>query len=200
MIDINVTKFPIVIISSARCGSTVLGEYLANKHNLTFYNEPDLFARDLSNIRHNEFLQFINQDYKKNDYVLKVMSDIIESNIYPTDTKLRILSNSCYKIKIIRNKIAEQIASFYIARNRGNWAYTNVNVNEDKFNMDIALNINEITHCIKRITYQNNIVKSLETDLTLVYEDFSGIESRFKKTPQPRNYDELLDNISRLLQ
>jgi LPS sulfotransferase NodH len=197
MLNIEITKFPIIIISSARCGSTVLGEHLANKHNLTFYNEPDLFAKNSSDS--NEFLQFINACYAKNDYVLKVMSDIIESNIYPTDTKLRILSDSCYKIKIIRNKIVEQIASFYIARNRGKWAYTDVNVNKDKFTMDIVLNINEINHCIKRITYQNNIVKSTETDLTLVYEDFSGIESRFKKTPQPRNYDELLDNISRLL-
>ena len=150
-------------------------------------------------MRQNEFLQFQTKFNTKNDYVLKIMADMIESKIYSDDIKSMIHSDRCYKIKIIRNNIVEQIASFYIYKNRNVWSYTDNNVDDYQYTLDIPINIEEMNNCIKWIIYQNNIIKNLKTELTLFYEDFSEVNSIFKKTPRPSNYDVLLKNIIDLL-
>lgn len=190
MLNITITKTPVIIISGARSGSTVLGEYLANKNNLTYYNEP--------NMNSIVFDKFISEFNSTDNFVLKIMANMVVSDDYPSIVKNKIFGDSCYKIKLIRNNVYEQIASFYISRNRNTWIYTQYNIHVYQSAVNIIIDYREIIHCIKWIIYQNKILTDLNSDVTVYYEDFPILDSEFKKTPRPKNYDQLIEIISRL--
>lgn len=184
---ITISKWPVVIFASPRTGSTVLGEHIANTHNTLYYNEP--------NMRPDEMKKFVCNFELDNNFVLKIMAEMLGNDQYPKHIMEKILSNKCFKIKLNRKNIVEQIASFYTCRNRKTWVYDEIN-HKHWNNTYIDINHAEIEHSIKWVTYQNKLLDKVIADISLCYEDLPTIESTFKKTPRPTNYNELIGLIS----
>lgn len=183
----NITKWPVVIFASPRTGSTALGEYIANTHNMLYYNEP--------NMRPDEMKTFVSNFTVDNNFVLKIMAEMLGNNQYPIHIMEKMLSNECFKIKLTRKNIVEQIASFYTCRSRKIWVYDEAVYNywgDTRIDIDHT----EIEHSIKWVIYQNKLLDKVIADISLSYEDLPKIESTFKKTPRPINYNELIEIIS----
>lgn len=103
-------KRPIVIIASARSGSTAFALYIGNMHGIKIWSEPSYTLAGFES-----FKRYIAAD--NSNYVLKVISYQIPNNeIYHS-----ILASDCYKIKLTRSNKVEQIASHYIAHCTDIW-------------------------------------------------------------------------------
>ena len=185
----NISKWPVIIFASPRTGSTILGEHIANIHNALYYNEP--------NMRPEEMKTFLNNFTLDNKFVVKLMAEMLGNDQYPNHIMKKMLSNECFKIKLTRKNIVEQIASFYTSRNRKTWVYDETNYNQWN-NTCIDINYPEIEHSIKWVSYQNKLLDKVVADISLSYEDLPTIESTFKKTPKPTNYPLLVDIIKQL--
>jgi LPS sulfotransferase NodH len=184
---ITIPKWPVVIFASPRTGSTVLGEYLSNIHNTLYYNEPNLHPEEMK--------KFLNNFTLENNFVLKIMAEMIRNRQYPAYIMEKMLSNNCFKIKLTRKNVVEQIASFYTCRNRKIWGYDENNY-KNWNNTNIDIDYPEIKYSIRWVTYQNKLLDHIVADISLSYEDLPTMESRSKKTPRPANYNELIDIIS----
>lgn len=179
----NVTKFPVVIFASPRTGSTALGHHIHNQYpELKYFIEPNF-----SNTEMEDYLEYSKSN---NNYIVKLMASF---NIYYPRT---ILSNDVFKIKISRRNVVEQIASFYVARQKDIWDYNQVNYNDSK---DIVIELSEVRKCIFMVMDERNILDRITTDIELFYEDFAEFNSPTNITPKPSNYPLLLDTISKLI-
>lgn len=184
---ITIPKWPVVIFAGPRTGSTALGEYIANTYNTMYYNEP--------NLRSEEMQKFVDNFISADNFVLKIMAEMLGNDQYPKHIMEKMLGDKCFKIKLTRKNIVEQIASFYTCRNRKTWVYDETNYkhwNETYIDIDHT----EIDHSIKWVSYQNKLLDTVAADISLTYEDLPIMESTFKKTPRPANYNELIDLIS----
>ena len=158
----NITKWPVVIFAGPRTGSTALGEHLASIYNTIYYNEP--------NMRPEEMKTFVSNFTIDTNFVLKIMAEMLANEQYPKHIMEKMLSNECFKIKLTRKNIVEQIASFYTCRNRKTWVYDEADYNQWG---DTRIDINraEIEHSIKWVTYQNKLLDKVIADISLSYED-----------------------------
>jgi LPS sulfotransferase NodH len=190
MFDLEINKLPILIVASPRTGSTILGEYIANTYNILYYNEPDISPEKLK--------KFVENFMLGNNFVLKIMANMLVNNQYPKHIIEKMLGNECFKIKITRKDIIEQIASFYTCRNRKTWTYNETNYN-DWVDTYIDIDYSEIKHSIKWIIYQNKFLENLKVDVSLSYEDLPIIKNEYKKTPRPKNYADLMNKIQDIL-
>ena len=188
---ININKFPVVIFAGARTGSSALGEYISKKYNLVYFNEPDMRPSTW-------MIDFVNYNQSSNNYVVKLMGDRILGNRYSGDVLNKMLSDSCYKIKILRKNKIEQIASFYIARARDKWVYTTYDSGDYSALYDSPVSIlkEDIKFAIKYLDGQQKILDNITTDTSLYYEDLHTLDTSYNKTPQPINYNELLNAIA----
>jgi len=195
--NINITKYPVVIFASPRTGSNAIGHHITNSNPGTlYYSEP---APDF------QLAQFIAQS--KNKHVLKIIVDHIPT--YPATLTEYIFSDQNFKIKLRRKDIIEQIASYYIALIRNVWVYWGENRNNlSQFEKSITefqtsdlimLDEEKINICIKHILESNKIAESIIADLELCYEDIIQFNSKTKPTPRPANYQDLVNIITKLL-
>ena len=195
MIDINVTKFPIVIVANFRTGSTALGQYLSNKYKLPFFSEPF----------HNENIGLFDDHKKKymaltlnsinNQFVVKFMpSQISDFNNYED-----IFYNDGFKIRLNRNDKVDQIVSLYIAEKRDKFFKLK---NEFKEKYEIPVDINHMYVVAKVIIRNDFLLKVLpcKYDIDLIYEDLGTIENTdHVLTDQPDNIEELREKIRAIL-
>ena len=106
-------KRPIVIVASARSGSSAFAWHIGNLHNIEVWTEPTRNLEEFEN-----FKKFVTTD---NDYVLKIITyQIKDTEIYQS-----ILKNNCYKIKLTRENKIDQIASHYIGNITNIWNSNN---------------------------------------------------------------------------
>jgi hypothetical protein len=144
-----------------------------------------------------EMKKFVSNFTLNNNFVLKIMAEMLDNNQYPKNILEKMLSDKCFRIKLTRKNIVEQIASFYTCRNRKTWVYNEA----DYYRWGVTsidINHSEIEHSINWVTYQNKLLDKVIADISLSYEDLPTIESTFKKTPRPINYNELTDLIKQL--
>jgi len=183
---IEIEKFPIIIISSPRTGSTPLAYELKNKYNLELFNEP------LPNKEHEQhnFLTFIKNN--DNNFILKL--HINDLHGYPNDILKIINDHQCTLIRIRRRDIVSQVVSLYIETERDIWGYYKDYVNPEtinKFtNSEIPIKI-DLIMCIKKVIDINNELNKLTYvfDHDVWYEDLIFKDQTFITTPKPNNYN-----------
>lgn len=195
----NNIKFPTLIISSPRTGSTILGDYISqlNDH-VKFFSEPHL-DRD----HYSEFLEY---SKNSNNYILKFHArDLHHYDVNLTDF---------YLIRLRRHDIVNQIASYYLADIRNKFGGYNPDHDEYKNYMNSMvdydfklLNI-VINSTIKFNRCLDNFDRdfSVTFDQDLWYEDLNfdldkSIHDNYRvfKTAYPKNYHLLKIMISKKL-
>jgi len=188
---IPITKFPVLIISSPRCGSGALGHALQSLNpDAVYFNEP--------NFENAETMQkFLNYTKWHKNYILKILASSIPS--FPKDLQKQFFDGTFFTIKLQRANIIAQIASYYIARTRNKYHYFSNDINAYQANI-IDIHIEGIKDSISRTQYDINLVDNLpSTDLNFIYEDIADQftwQVPVVKTPYPTNYNEVVEAVS----
>lgn len=195
-------KLPVVIFSTPRTGSRLLGDLIESKFrtigsNIRFWSEPDKLDQtkiDSKPTDHNSLKNFYDYAIASNNYILKVHW----CNFCKIYDKKIVDLNNAYLIRIKRKDIIAQLTSWYIARYRNIWRYTSShNIKDLKYTDPISIEFDLLDHAMLNL----NLIKELETvqltfDLDLWYEDISSSDN-FESlvTPNPCNYQEIYETI-----
>ena len=195
MNDINVTKFPVVILANYRTGSSALAAKISKKYSLKFFSEPchnDNIAELDSHKM--EFMRFYTQHFSNNFLIKFMPSQISCFNPYE-----EILSRKKFLIKLRRHNKVEQIASFYTANKRKKFFKLKTEKIE-KYSVSIDIEIlKECCHSILRNEYLLNSLPYKE-DMNLVYEDLGFIsDTDHDLSDQPENMEEIKEEIRKIL-
>ncbi len=195
MIDINATKFPIVVLANFRTGSSALTISIAKKYNLNYFSEPchndNITKIDFHKM---EFMRLYTQHFN-NNFLIKFMPNQINCfNPYE-----EILSRNKFLIKLRRHNKIEQIASFYIAEKRKKFHKLKTEKIE-KYSVSIDIEILEVCcHVILKNEYLLNSLPYKE-DINLVYEDLGFIsDTDHVLSDKPENMEEIKDEIRKIL-
>jgi LPS sulfotransferase NodH len=180
----NFNKFPILLLSTPRTGSSALGSYIQDMHQeLAFFNEPDNSVERING--------FTNKILNNKNYLLK--AHLYNIHLYPNHNFL-CYSDEIFRIRLRRKNFVEQAVSFYIAKKRNEkWSYKSeeeVNLSKlDHIPLDIEL-AGKSVDFLKKV---NKILDDtdIKFDLDLFYEDLTLDNSRYFPTPLPANYQEL---------
>ena len=191
MIDYDNLRYPIVIISTPRSGSTALLLHI-HRHigNIPCYIEPEQSEETL-----NEFLSHIENN---TNYIVKIHIDNFSR--YPERVAQYLLhSRQPYRILIERRNQIKQLVSFYIEKHRNKWTY----IEGDAFKQDIIpIDIRMMKNLIDFYNQQNGLLAkdNIKYDTVLTYEDCVFENTGTRKTPQPKNYQELYNTFTTLLE
>lgn len=184
-------KFPILIVSTNRVGSTALIDHICSTLNtkLKIFVEPNYHGPD----RIKEF-----QDYIKNNHNYIVKIHAIHFDKYEPSTIQNLTQDpDVYKIKISRKNIVNQIASYYLLKIRKITHYMSNDIFDEICPIDyetLNFSINWILNANKNLNDCNIIF-----DDELYYEDFSYLNSKYIVTPKPKNYSEIIELIKHAL-
>lgn len=177
MIDLdNINDLPVLILSSPRTGSTVLANFISEKTNRRFFNEPARIKKNLH--------MFMIYDEHHKDYVLKEHT-LLFLNKYPST----FIDQPLYKIRIRRRNIFEQVLSNYIAVNRKQFIFHKGTELTDTIKLDES-HLCESLEFIKNYNRETDFLR-YDIDLDIYYEDLNITESKTIPTPKPLNYEEL---------
>ncbi len=192
----QISRLPVIILSSKRTGSTFLTYHICEllKND---YNNLHEFIEPAESKESNQIQKLLEVIDNQENYVLKVHAyDLI--TVYPPKIKNIIDTHNCFLIRIRRRNTIDQIASHYIASERNIWGY-----NKDTLydNTVKKIDINRIKRSIRFISTYNQIINKFpgSFDLDLYYEDLPIIDGKSIKTPNPENYDEIWKIISCML-
>jgi hypothetical protein len=199
----EVIKFPIVIISSPRSGSTPLAFELKNKHNVELFNEPFTEHSSKSEPNDEEKTRLMSL-LKNNDsrFILKIHLDDLK--FYPEEIIKLIETHNCHLIRIRRKDIVKQCISLYIELERNIWGYYKDFIDQKKIDSltstVIPINFNMLKHSLKRIVKVNDELNKLnyKFDQDVWYEDLS-FDDTFIVTPKPNNYDIIKEKVETLI-
>ncbi len=181
----QISRLPVVILSSKRTGSTFLTYYICE----SLKNNCDNLHEFIEPAHSNQIQKLLEAIDNQENYVLKVHAyDLI--TVYPPKIKNIIDTHNCFLIRIRRRNIIDQIASHYIASERNIWGY-----NKDTLydNTVKKIDINRIKRSIGFISAYNRTIDNFpgSFDLDIYYEDLPIIDGKSIKTPNPDNYDEI---------
>ena len=186
-----ITKFPVVILSSPRTGSTASTHDVWDQLKKT-NQDIELFVEPISTSDRENLITAIDN---KKPYVLKIHAGDIWR--YPIKIQNSINNNDCFLIRIRRKNLIDQAASLYIARSRNIWSYSSTTA------YDRTIDIDEwkIKQVIKIMNRYNTTLDNYSVifDLDLYYEDLNFFNNYALKTPQPDNYDLLCKTIEEIL-
>ena len=182
----------IVLFSNYRTGSTVLGVAISNLTSLKFY--PEVFLPNNIN-RFTQMWDSVNQGKK---VIISIQGDQFTDYADHFLNHKLVLGNS-YTIKLHRKNFINQLTSFYIANKIGKFShYQEDSVIEYEVMIDYSL----LNECFNHLLKSNRILSDLNKpfDLKLTYEDHitllpSKLTSNFLKTPLPKNYVDLKNEI-----
>lgn len=195
MIDIEVDRFPIVILANFRTGSTVLAKYLSKKYNIPFYSEPfhnkNIATLDLEKIKYLK-----NTVVSKTDkFILKMMpAQISYFNNY-----FEVLTSDGFKIKLNRVDKINQMVSLYISLIRDKW---NKIDKEPEPRYSIPIDKTILQEAITTISINDFIfdILNIKFDMVINYEDLGIIEEVEEYiTDKPDNYEEIRQEVVNLL-
>lgn len=177
---------PIVILANYRTGSSVLARKIALDNNILCFPEPTITEE-----RKEDFLKHYN---KTSEYVVKFMPDQIDT----FDLYKELLDSNCYKIKLTRTNIVEQIASYYIAKVRDKWWTTEMEQETDYF---VPIEKELLKQTVDHILLINSLLKNYTGfDQELRYEDIGILKDIDRKISlKPKNIKHLLNIIERTL-
>jgi len=192
----NITRFPVIILSSPRTGSTILAHDIQeelNKQGKSFqmFNEP------ITGSQHDSFLSC-----KNKDYILKIhANDLIK---YPTHILDMIKDRSCFLIRMRRRNIQDQILSWCIARQTNGWGYYNpfgIEQNLLDSNKTLIVSRDQIIKDVHIIKKSNNELDEINVkfDLDLFYEDLNFKSTHMIKASKPNNHEKIREVIKELV-
>jgi len=188
----NINKFPIIILSSPRTGSTFLANMLSKSYpDLKLFLEPD----------DNIMLSFSKYSNINNQYILKFHLSVLFK--YPEHIKHKIFSNDAFLIRLRRRNIIDQISSLYIEMYRKVWDY-NLKTIEIYKDEKIIIDNNIINKAIHNTKMYNHSIDTLKINynLDLYYEDlieeFGNLSFTYI-TPKPINHHEIYQAIQNQL-
>jgi hypothetical protein len=182
-------RFPALIVSTPRSGSTALAlAYYNNTPAVKLFNE-------LSSPE--ESTEFEKYSKKNQQYVLKIhLHDLLISSEY-----IQQLAHTpnIFKIRIRRRDIIKQIASIYTASERRRFLYPTHR--PDNYSVDIEVETVRISYMVQFVKEINYAMENTDImfDLDVWYEDLLVAETVYKRTPRPPQYQELLEEIKRIL-
>ena len=181
MID-SIHKLPIVIVATARSGSTSLGLALARHYKVQWLNEPYHFP-DTAH-------QLSDHHVNKIPYVTKFLIHQLPAlEIHQT-----ILNSDCFKIKLLRNNLVDQIVSLYIGEQTNNWSQQELSIPD----YTVALDSQSMFRTVFNVCYNNKKLENLKInfDLELSYENLNFKETSEKikfKTSPPTNINDIIE-------
>lgn len=189
MEPISITRWPCLVITSQRTGSTALSTMLAKYYNVDCFIEPAEQNHKLEQFEaiHKNF------DHK---YLVKFMTDRIGNyRIY------RNLVNEVqpYKIGLYRKNTLAQVVSMYIASQTGVW-YGNqvpgIEQPEEKL-MHIPIKTKAIDRHIKIITKNNILLRAYKVhyDRILSYESLP-LGRSYRQSTKPYNHADVVAAVT----
>lgn len=190
---LETTKRPIIILSTPRSGSSVLGSYIQSVigREVPFYPEPNNTGKETMD----EFRKTFNQS---KDFILK--SHYIDLHRYGPEISSHILDEA-YKVRIRRKDFFKQVASVYISVCRNRWHYHG-NIDSLAFEDALPIDIERFQRNIEHIKMCNNVLQNapIKYDQDLYYEDLPMMTGcGYQITPEPSNYDEILNTVKTLV-
>jgi len=200
----NINKFPIVIISTRRSGSTPLLYELAKKYNIKLFNEIFSTHSDRDKVEDidREQVKLLSMlEDNDNNFIIKIHLDDLKS--YPEKIINLIKNHTCFLIRLRRKNIVNQITSKYIQLTRNiNGYYNNQEADEMiKTWSSIKMPILPIYigNCVKDVINSCDELNNAEYefDKDIWYEDLVFDDKTFITTPKPINYDEIQNEIKR---
>lgn len=213
----NITKFPVVILSAPRTGSTALAYEIEEQlGNIPFINEP-------FNLYSNKKELLIEISQTNQPYLIKTHIDELlypeffkEVSLEPSMNTQRLMlidrikNNECYVTRIRRRNIVDQITSFYIEMVRsknsiqgkeGYWVYyKNVELPNNIYD-PVPIDIANLDYAIKRSLFCNKLLDNFNgsVDLDIWLEDTEIITNDMIRTPKPKNHLEIKELIEKKL-
>ena len=185
----EITKWPMVILTNYRTGSSAFGVSLRPRRGFNFFGEP---AQDP--VKLEKFINFYHSG--NSEFILKIMIDQLDDcNLYRS-----ILDSDCHKIRLMRKNEIEQSLSYYIARTRGVWQqYIKDSIHSP---YTVPIDINNMNWAADIITTNNKKLResTIEFDQEYVYENLSIPDSsNFCKIMPPANTNELMAEMTKIV-
>lgn len=187
MIDID--RWPALIYTNYRSGSTELGIQLAKNHGVKFYSEP-YGRKNAEGYDVEKLADFIRSYYTEEKYIVKFMPDQLRG----MKEYQQLFKGNCFKIRLQRSSELDQIVSFYIAMQTLNWRQVNP---QDTYTVPIDDLV--IKNSIGIVIGNNNMLKysSVKFDLDLDYEEIKTLyPDSSTKTTQPENIEEIREAVN----
>ena len=187
IMNLNIETRPIVIVSNYRTKSSALSVYLANHYGIARFSESMNWYK-----RYSEFTEFM--ESSSTDFILKIIADQMDDCRYYRE----ILARDCYKIKLIKRNIPEQIASFYIATKTQQWSQT---VDEERVSRYVRIVRSHLLRSMNTILHNNTLLdeSNIKFDETIYSEDLPFLEDTiFVESTKPSNYQAIYDAACKL--
>lgn len=195
VVDYNnllINKFPVLIVSAPRTGSTTLAQDICNQYpNLKFFNELGTAQDQQSCYAYTK---------STNNYLLKAhLIDICKYNT--TELKEIFNDSSAFLIRLRRRNVLDQITSWYIELHRNIWAYPFYKYNQVSISDTIPLVRETVISAIDYISRCNILLDTCDYkfDLDLFYEDLNLTSNQLLITPKPSNHEEVSNFIKQFL-
>lgn len=191
----QITRWPVLIVSNYRSGSTALLGSLENNPVYSVYGEPRIIP---GAIRTDKFLQKYHKGEK--NYIVKTIIDQI-----PDMPELQYLLNSdCFKIRLIRDNLVDQVTSYYVSLKTEVW---NIESEIDNLSRTVEIDDRIIHFAIETICKNEIDLRNLNIkfDLELVYEDLGTMyniatgQLKFIRLIPPENINEIKKHIRNLM-
>lgn len=196
MKDIEITRWPAIIVANYRTGSTVYATHLAKKHNVPCFLEPWQISKKQgtnwgphTNGMKQPFYDHFHSSDK--NYILKFMPDqISKCNPYAM-----LLKSDCFKIKLYRENEIDTIVSNYVGILREKW-WTCPGETSQNYTLLI-----EDSHILTSIfiTTQNNFwldALNVDYDEIISYESLGIIPpADYIKTHMPDNLADIRNRV-----
>jgi hypothetical protein len=192
----KIDRFPVIILSSPRTGSTLLAEMLSKKL-------PDckLYLEPVERLNKNIMDNFVKYSNSNDQYILKL--HLKNLNNYSNDIINKINNRDAFLIRIRRKDVVAQMASLYIAKLRDIWYYNSTKIEQYK-EESMSVNMDMVKNIIIATKKNNSILENstIPYDLEIYYEDLIKELSEGLKTfttPKPINYTEIYQAIKKEL-
>ena len=200
----NITKFPVIILSAPRTGSTALLYELGDFSDIPIINEP-LNSINLSEEDNINFIKLLLSDTKR--CIVKVhIHDLLTPKFDKTKIIQDILLNHIKKnnaslIRIRRKDVIAQIASYYISITRNVWETPTTSIVPSTIYNSVpiipsqlAFAVHIILSCNKSL---NEFTEPIDIDVWYEEADFPG--NKVIPTPKPENYLEIYKILETML-
>ena len=187
IMDLNVETRPIVIVSNYRTSSSALARHLSKKYEIDFFTEPMIWR-----LYYGKFSDRV--DEGDTNFVLKIIADQMDDCKYYRE----ILSRECYKIKLTKRNVPEQIASFYIATKTQQWSQT---TNETRKPRHIRIIRSHLLRAMNTILHNNTLLdeSNILFDEVIYSEDLPFLDKSDQvPSTKPTNYQAIYDAACRL--
>jgi hypothetical protein len=139
-----------------------------------------------------KFKEFM--DSNSTDFVLKIIADQLDDCRYYRE----ILARDCYKIRLMKRDIPEQIASYHIASKTRKWWQLTDEEREPRFIRTVR---SHLLRSMNIILHNNALLEesTIQFDETIYAEDLPFLESsKYKPSTKPKNYDHIYKSAHEL--